>query len=123
MPTIRHTLVALGATLIATAAFAQAAPDAGASAPDRHQRAGRMAERFKAADANNDGGLQLTELPEIRRRPLRAQGKTVAPGDLALETQAAEGAGDAALEFGLARTIGLYLAEIRRADSSARELT
>jgi pyridoxine 5-phosphate synthase len=28
-----------------------------------------------------------------------------------------------ALEFGLARTVGLYLAEIRRADSSARELT
>jgi pyridoxine 5-phosphate synthase len=27
-----------------------------------------------------------------------------------------------ALEFGLARTVGLYLAEIRRADSSAREL-
>jgi pyridoxine 5-phosphate synthase len=28
-----------------------------------------------------------------------------------------------ALEFGLARTVGLYLAEIRRADASARELT
>jgi pyridoxine 5-phosphate synthase len=27
-----------------------------------------------------------------------------------------------ALEFGLAQTVGLYLAEIRRADSSAREL-
>jgi pyridoxine 5-phosphate synthase len=28
-----------------------------------------------------------------------------------------------ALEFGLARTVGLYLAEIRRADANARELT
>jgi len=27
-----------------------------------------------------------------------------------------------ALEFGLAQTVGLYLAEIRRADSSTREL-
>ena len=61
MPTIRHTLVALGAAAFATAAFAQAAPDAGASAPDRHQRAERMADRFKAADANNDGKLTKEE--------------------------------------------------------------
>jgi Ca2+-binding EF-hand superfamily protein len=61
MPTIRHTLVALAAAVLTTAAFAQAAPDAAASAPDHHQRGARMAERFKAADANNDGKLTKDE--------------------------------------------------------------
>jgi len=61
MLTIRHTLVALGAAVLTTAAFAQAAPDAAGSAPDRQQRGARMVERFKAADANNDGRLTKDE--------------------------------------------------------------
>jgi len=61
MLTIRHTLVALGAAVLTTAAFAQAAPDAAGSAPDHQQRGARMAERFKAADANNDGRLTKDE--------------------------------------------------------------
>jgi len=61
MLTIRHTLVALGAAVLTTAAIAQAAPDAAGSAPDHQQRGARMAERFKAADANNDGRLTKDE--------------------------------------------------------------
>ena len=61
MLTIRHTLVALGAAVLTTAAFAQAAPDAAGSAPDHQQRGARMAERFKAVDANNDGRLTKDE--------------------------------------------------------------
>ena len=61
MLTIRRTLVALGAAVLTTAAFAQAAPDAAGSAPDHQQRGARMAERFKAADANNDGRLTKDE--------------------------------------------------------------
>ena len=61
MSTTRHTLVALGVAALTTAAFAQAAPDAAGSAPDRLHRAERMADRFKAADANNDGKLTKDE--------------------------------------------------------------
>ena len=59
MPTIRSTVAMLAAGLFAAGAFAQAAPDA-TPGPD-HERGARMAERFKAADANADGKLTRDE--------------------------------------------------------------
>ncbi len=58
MPKIHHTLVALAATALAVAAFAQAATDA---PPAADHRGARLAERFKAADANGDGKLTKDE--------------------------------------------------------------
>jgi len=57
----RPTMI-LGAALIAGAAYAQSTPPADAPpAPGGHHRGERLAERFKAADANGDGKLTKDE--------------------------------------------------------------
>jgi len=73
-----------------------------------------------AARAALQAGIGINAGHDLNRANLAAF-LTAVPG--VLEVSIGHALIADALEFGLARTVGLYLAEIRRADASARELT
>ena len=73
-----------------------------------------------AAQAAIQAGIGLNAGHDLNRLNLGAF-LTAVPG--VLEVSIGHALIADALEFGLARTVGLYLAEIRRAEASARELT
>jgi pyridoxine 5-phosphate synthase len=84
------------------------------------QERGCLQRYREAARAAIRAGIGINAGHDLNRANLAAFLGTV-PG--VLEVSIGHALIADALEFGLARTVGLYLAEIRRADASARELT